>query len=98
MQAHQWIKTEEKTPLSELPRPIIALETVEGATPHHEYPFPKSGTLVLGNEEYGCSQDILSVADAFISIPLYGRKNSLNVANAFSIVAETIRRRFENVS
>lgn len=98
METHSWVSTEENTSLDDLPRPIIALETIEGAIPHYDYPFPEEGTLVLGNEEYGCSKNTLAKADAFISIPLYGRKNSLNVANAFSIVAETIRRRSNHVT
>lgn len=96
MQTHDWIETKHIDNIEKLPRPIIALETVKNASPQHEYPFPKEGTLVLGNEEYGCSDDVLKAADAIISIPLYGKKNSLNVANAFSIVAETIRRRSQN--
>lgn len=89
MGADQWVHWE-VAPLSELPRPIIALETCEGATPLHEFTFPESFTLVIGNEEYGCSDHSLKVADHVIEIPLCGIKNSLNVANAFSTVAYRI--------
>lgn len=78
--------------LSTLPKPIIAIETVENATPLPSFTFPKCFTLILGNEEFGISEKNLAQADAFISIPLCGEKNSLNVANAFAIVAYEIRK------
>ncbi len=78
--------------LDDLPRPLIALETSNEAPSVYEFPFPEQCTIALGNEEYGCSDAILSTADALVTIPLRGRKNSLNVANAFAIVAAEITR------
>ncbi|MCB1110100.1 MAG: TrmH family RNA methyltransferase [Chlamydiia bacterium] len=72
------------------PRPFIALETVEGATPLRSFSFPESFTLLLGNEERGVKQSTLQEADFIVEIPLVGSKNSLNVASAFAIVAATI--------
>lgn len=85
-----WIEWR-KGGISNLPRPLIALETGRETIPLDEFHFPKSFTLALGNEEYGCSDALLREADCIVSIPLYGRKNSLNVANAFAIAAYTIR-------
>lgn len=76
--------------LDEVPRPIIAVELAEGATPYHDFTFPETFTLALGNEERGCSKELLENADEVIYIPMRGRKNSLNVANAFSVVAAKI--------
>lgn len=76
--------------LDELPRPLIALETIPQAIPYTQFDFPESGTLLLGNEEYGLSRASLEAADHYISIPLFGNKNSLNVANAYAIVASHI--------
>lgn len=73
--------------LSDLPRPLIALETSSEAIPLNEYIFPSSCCLALGNEEYGLSDEVLELADTIVEIPLYGKKNSLNVANAFAIAA-----------
>lgn len=78
--------------LDSLPRPIIALETSPDATSIHEYIFPETFTLVVGNEEYGCSDEVLTEADQIIAIPMRGRKNSLNAANAFSMAAHEIAR------
>jgi tRNA G18 (ribose-2'-O)-methylase SpoU len=74
-----------------LPKPIIALETVENAPPIQDFQFPRSFTLLLGNEETGLSAHALSQADAFIHIPMFGYKNSLNVGCAFAIVASYVR-------
>ncbi|MBA2369682.1 MAG: TrmH family RNA methyltransferase [Candidatus Protochlamydia sp.] len=92
MQTEQWVVCRRGIPLSDLRRPIIALETVERALSLFEFTFPPLFTLVVGNEEYGCSDAALMVADYIIEIPLRGRKNSLNVANAFAIAAGEISR------
>lgn len=78
--------------LAELPKPILAFEPARGAKPLYGYPFPQECTLVVGNEEEGCSQDSLALATDIIEIPLLGRKNSLNVASAFAIIAAEIQR------
>ncbi len=77
--------------LSTLPRPLIAIETSPDAIPIHKYEFPKVCTIAVGNEEYGCSDELLAEADVILRLPMYGRKNSLNVANAFACVAHQIR-------
>lgn len=82
----------EAKPLNTLPRPVIALETISNATPYYNFSFPDTFTLVLGNEERGCSEDTLSSSDSYISIPLFGKKNSINVACAFAIIASEISR------
>ncbi|QVL58021.1 MAG: TrmH family RNA methyltransferase [Simkaniaceae bacterium] len=77
--------------LSSLTKPLIALETVEGAPSIHDFFFPESFSLIIGNEEYGLKEETLSQADHVIQIPLIGSKNSLNVASAFAIVASHIK-------
>jgi tRNA G18 (ribose-2'-O)-methylase SpoU len=92
MGADKWTKCHQGIPLSDLPRPLIALETSSQAVPLTDFIFPEAFTLVLGNEEYGCSDQTLQEADFLVEIPLRGHKNSLNVANAFAIVAAEIYR------
>ncbi|MEJ5273123.1 MAG: TrmH family RNA methyltransferase [Spirochaetota bacterium] len=43
--------------------------------------------LVLGNEEFGISDELYERAELTLEIPQFGIKNSINVASAFSIVA-----------
>jgi len=92
-----WVPWEIVDGLSTLKRPIIALETSKAAHSIYSYPFPKAFTLAVGNEEYGCSPMLLAAADAIIQIPLSGKKNSLNVANAFAIAAAEINRQHRHI-
>lgn len=98
MGTDKWVESFHGIKLADLPRPIIALETVDTAVSLYNYVFPEQFTLALGNEEYGCSDDTLRIADIIIEIPLRGRKNSLNVANAFAIVAAEISRQKQSRS
>lgn len=91
MGCDEWIRCRQITDLDELPRPLVVLECAEGAIPIHDFKWPSSGCIVLGNEEFGVSDELLQRADAIVEIPLCGRKNSLNVANAFAIVASALR-------
>lgn len=92
MGATQWVSCYQGVKLSTLPCPIIVLETSLDALSLYEFNFPPTFTLVIGNEEYGCSDETLELADYLVEIPLRGRKNSLNVANAFALVAGEISR------
>lgn len=87
-----FVTCEKETGLKMLHKPIIALETAEEATELHQFIFPESFTLCVGNEEYGCSEGLLKAADTILAIPMRGRKNSLNVANAFAAAASEILR------
>ena len=68
------------------------METISDGENCNSFTFPKSFTLLFGNEQYGLSDETLAKADHFIHIPLYGNKNSLNVATAFAIMANCIRK------
>ena len=74
MGADQWMSCVQGVDLSSLPRPIIALETSEEAVSLYEFIFPLSFTLVLGNEEYGCSNEALALSDYLVEIPLRGKE------------------------
>lgn len=90
MGAHLLVETREAN-LQELPKPLIIIETHQNAIPLDQFTFPETFTLVLGNEEYGVSRDILEQADHIVEVALVGCKNSLNVAACFSILAWKIR-------
>lgn len=83
---------------NELPRPLIALETVADAPSLFDFEFPTICTLLLGNEEYGLSRKALEGADQVVQIPLLGSKNSLNVSCAFAILAAQLSKSFSNAS
>jgi 23S rRNA (guanosine2251-2'-O)-methyltransferase len=65
---------------------ILALELTDKSIPIQDLKEAKNPiALIVGNEVDGVSQDALSLADKVIKIPLYGKKESLNVAVAFGI-------------
>lgn len=70
---------------------VIGIETVAGNASYHSFSWPRRGIVVLGNEEYGISQDVLRCCDHFVHIPMAGFKNSINVASAFAVIAFHIR-------
>ncbi len=65
---------------------IIGVETMSGSSPCQNYVWPKKAILVVGNEEYGISPHVLRVVQDMVHIPMYGKKNSLNVANATTAI------------
>ena len=66
---------------------VVGLETIQNSKSYLDFNWPEKGVIVLGNEEYGISNSVMSVCDDFVHLPMLGRKNSLNVANAISVVA-----------
>ena len=70
---------------------IIALETGEGSVPIQNVEWPKNALILLGNEELGIAPELLNECSLRVEIPMAGRKASMNVANAFAILAYAIR-------
>ena len=70
----------------------VALETVRDAPAPENYAWKFPCALVLGNERFGLDSETLRQVDGVVRIPLYGRKNSLNVVTAFAIAAFASRR------
>ncbi|MGQ9677831.1 MAG: RNA methyltransferase [bacterium] len=71
---------------------IVALETVTGAAQFNRFPCRFPVGIVLGNEALGVSQDILIRCDKIVDIPVFGYKNSLNVATAAAVVLYELLR------
>jgi tRNA G18 (ribose-2'-O)-methylase SpoU len=92
MGALDFVECFEYADLEKLKRPIIALETSTDAISLYDFKFPDTFTLALGNEEIGLSEASMKLADFVVKIPLFGVKNSLNVASAFAIVANEIQK------
>jgi tRNA G18 (ribose-2'-O)-methylase SpoU len=69
---------------------IWVLEDLPKAVPLFQVEMPAANTpivLVVGNELSGVDPGIFALADKVISIPMLGKKQSYNVAIAFSIAA-----------
>lgn len=72
--------------------PVYAFETTNQSQNIWEVEFPMPVGLVLGNEALGISKDVLNEADELVEIPMFGYKNSINVAVAFGIIVAEIQR------
>lgn len=70
---------------------ILALEQVKGASKLSEYcPDPKIA-ITVGNEIDGINKQTLSQVDNYIEIPMFGMKESFNVASAAAIALYQFR-------
>ncbi|KKS88024.1 MAG: tRNA/rRNA methyltransferase [Candidatus Gottesmanbacteria bacterium GW2011_GWA2_44_17] len=65
---------------------IIAVEQDERSVPFYkiEYQFPLA--IVVGNETYGVSKEVLDMADEIVELPMWGVNRSLNVMVSCGIV------------
>lgn len=70
--------------------PVYAA-AMQGANVHHMQ-FADNGFLLMGNEANGVSQSLSGKVDHFITIPKYGKAESLNVAMATGIILDNIKR------
>ena len=75
---------------------VCAVELTPHAVPYYDAECLKSGTdklaFVVGHEVDGVPQAIIDRCDAVVCIPMHGKKESLNVAVAFGIIAFEIAR------
>lgn len=96
--AQQWIHWEH---VVQLPRRLGQLKregyliaglenNIKGAVLLSEFTPPSPLVLVLGNEVRGISEAVKKEIDLFVSIPMVGKKESLNVAVAFGVAAYVI--------
>jgi TrmH family RNA methyltransferase len=53
--------------------------------------FPEKSIVILGNEAHGVSTAVLSEADELLTIPRFGKAESLNVAIACGVILSSIR-------
>ena len=74
--------------------PVYALETTSTSATYTSVAYPEPVALVLGNEALGISDDVLRLCDRIIEIPMFGSKNSVNVASACAIVIFEILRQW----
>lgn len=59
----------------------------------HQANFGKGGLIVIGNESRGISPEVAQLVSRKITIPRYGKAESLNAAIAAAVVLDNLRRR-----
>ena len=73
---------------------VWACETTSKSVALHNALLPSPVALVLGNELIGVDTQVLDICDGCVEIPMYGMKNSLNVATAGSILMWEVLRQW----
>lgn len=72
---------------------LVALERAESSVDirdaHYQFPL----ALIIGHEYEGIPSAILAACDLVVSVPMFGRKHSLNVAVAFGVAAYEVKRK-----
>jgi len=73
---------------------IIALEITSDSKALHQFNLNTKQpiALVIGDENFGVSDDILKLCDAKIHIDMYGQNSSMNVVQATSIALYEITK------
>ncbi len=72
---------------------IYSIEITDNSENIFEAKIDFPAVFVFGNEITGVSEEIQKLSDKILHIPMYGRKESLNVSTACGIVIyETIRK------
>ena len=71
---------------------ILALEKTRATKDIFSFKSDKRVALIVGNEVSGLSRQVLKRADNILSIPMHGKKESLNVSVAFGIAIYAIKK------
>lgn len=73
---------------------IISLEITSKSLPVHTFQFTKKNPIVLivGDENFGVSEEVLKISDAIIHINMFGQNSSMNVVQATNIALYEITK------
>lgn len=63
-----------------------------GGTPYYEVDYHNPCALIFGSEGDGVSQLLKNRSDFIVSIPMYGKVNSLNVSTAAAVIINEAKR------
>ena len=67
--------------------------TTKGSTPYNKFNFKINDTILFGRESAGVPENIHSLVNKRLKIPMVNDKRSLNIASSVAIVlAENLRQ------
>ena len=72
---------------------VVALEQSESSVDYRKYKKPTKFAFILGPEVTGLDRKILKNCNSIVEIPMYGKKESLNVSVAAGIALFRILRK-----
>ncbi len=64
---------------------VYGVETVAGASNIWSFQPQFPAAFMFGNEALGLSDEALRLCDAFVALPVFGKKNSINVGNCAAV-------------
>jgi len=73
---------------------IYSVEITKNSKNMWDIKFPNKTVLIFGNEITGVPEEIMKISDEIIKIPMFGKKESLNVATSVGIVLYEAKRQF----
>ena len=73
---------------------IVGIEQTSNSQNIHHFNFDRRTVLVIGNERLGISDDILTLLDDVIEIPVWGMPHSYNAASAANMAIYEYCRQF----
>ncbi len=73
---------------------LVGLEQTSNSQNLQTFAFERRTVLVVGNERQGLTDEVLSLLDAVVEIPVYGLPYSYNVATATTIAIYEYCRQF----
>ena len=99
--ARKWVESERHKNSADLMRTlrgqgfqVLATSCSETARPLRAWDFIRPTAVIMGNEHSGVEEELLSLADGQLYIPMYGMIQSFNVSVAAAIIlAEAARQR-----
>lgn len=77
---------------------IVAVEQDINSKPFYDQKYSMPVALIVGNETYGCSDEVKNTTDMIVELPLWGVNKSLNVMVCTGIVLYEIMRQKNNLS
>jgi tRNA G18 (ribose-2'-O)-methylase SpoU len=88
---HQYIKKLKKTHC------IIAIEITEKSKPLHQQKFNinKPIVLIIGDENFGVSEAVLSQTNEIVHINMFGENSSMNVVQATNVALYEITKQLQ---
>jgi len=97
--AEKWVKWTKRKDLKRLIKKlqaegikVVALEKSSKSADINTAKFKFPLALLVGNEVDGIDEEILQMCDKIVDIPMYGKKESLNVSIAAGIAMQIIHK------
>ncbi len=75
---------------------LITVEQTPDAKFYYEVEFPEKSALIFGHEISGVDATAIAMSDLQIEVPMFGQKNSLNVATTAGILCYHLATNYLN--